>query len=290
MVAAAPVEAAAAARSSAPRADRLSFAPMSYDRRPDRRPGGGRPPGRPDRPDRPRPGGPPRDRGDYGRPPPRTGGYDDRGPRDRSFGPSPDRPPRPGGFVPRGADDGGMSIRLDPRRLAALKLLAAEAGVRPGELVTHWVEERLDAARAGGAPTAPAAASQGLAQLSARIDELVRRVDAMAASTVAAPNAAVPGAAPTTPRRGRPPKARSGGRAPGVRKVALHDEIVAVISERGPLTAAELATAIVERGRYAPPRSGKPLDAATVNSRVSNPTYRARFSRSEGRIGLAASS
>jgi hypothetical protein len=188
-----------------------------------------------------------------------------------------------------------MSIRLDPRRLAALKLLAAEAGVRPGELVTHWVEERLDAARAGGAPSAPAAASQAMAQLSARLDELVRRVDAMAASAVAAPGTARPAAAPpaTTPaprRRGRPPKAKPAAGTPRTRKVALHDEIVAVISERGPLTAAELATAIVERGRYAPPRSGKPLDAATVNSRVSNPTYRARFSRSGGRIGLATSS
>jgi hypothetical protein len=195
-----------------------------------------------------------------------------------------------------------MSIRLDPRRLAALKLLAAEAGVRPGELVTHWVEERLDAARAGGAPGAPAAASQGIAQLSARIDELARRLDALAASAAAAPGAPPsPGAARARPdeppataplprRRGRPPKARPAAEAPRARKVALHDEIVAVVSERGPLTAAELATAIVERGRYSPPRSGKPLDAATVNSRVSNPTYRARFTRSGGRIGLAASS
>lgn len=195
--------------------------------------------------------------------------------------------------MPRGPDDGGMSIRLDPRRLAALKLLAAEAGVRPGELVTHWVQERLDAARAGTAPAAApgaGAGTQGIAQLSARVDELVRRVDAIAASAAAAPSGET--AAPATPprRRGRPPKARAAAGAARGRKVALHDEIVAVISERGPLTAAELATAIVERGLYAPPRSGKPLDAATVNGRVSNPTYRARFTRSEGRIGLAATS
>jgi hypothetical protein len=185
-----------------------------------------------------------------------------------------------------------MSIRLDPRRLAALKLLAAEAGVRPGELVTHWVEERLDAARAGTAPAAgpgAGAGTQGIAQLSARVDELVRRIDAMAASAAAAPDeTSVPASTPR--RRGRPPKARPAAGAARGRKVALHDEIVAVISERGPLTAAELATAIVERGRYTPPRSGKPLDAATVNGRVSNPTYRARFTRSEGRIGLAATS
>ena len=70
-------------------------------------------------------------------------------------------------------------------------------------------------------------------------------------------------------------------------RVGLHDEIIAVIRERGPSTAAELATAIRERGRYLPPRSAKPLDAATVNSRVSNPVYRGRFRRAEGRISLA---
>jgi len=60
-----------------------------------------------------------------------------------------------------------------------------------------------------------------------------------------------------------------------------------VLTDKGPLPAAEIAAAILERGRYAPPRSGKPLDAATVNARISNPTYRGRFTRSDGRIGLA---
>ena len=72
-----------------------------------------------------------------------------------------------------------MSIRLDPRRLAALKLLAAEAGVRPGEMVTQWVEERLDAARRGEAAAAPATDGKAIAALSARIDELARRLDAL---------------------------------------------------------------------------------------------------------------
>jgi hypothetical protein len=184
-----------------------------------------------------------------------------------------------------------MSIRLDPRRLAALKLLAAEAGLRPGELVTRWVEERLDAARAGGGVPGPQASQDGLAKLSARIDELARRLDAVSASppltAIPIPAGQAESGAPQPRRRGRPPKARATARSP---KVALHDEIIAVIAERGPLTAADLADAIVARGRYAPPRSGKPLDAATVNGRVSNPTYRARFVRSGGRIGLATTS
>jgi hypothetical protein len=86
-------------------------------------------------------------------------------------------------------------------------------------------------------------------------------------------------------RAARKASVKRSGRAGS--KVALHDEITAVINERGPQTAAELAVAIAERGRYLPPRSAKPLDAATVNARVSNPTYRARFVRREHRIGLA---
>jgi hypothetical protein len=178
-------------------------------------------------------------------------------------------------------DDGGMSIRLDPRRLGALKLLAAEAGIRPGELVTRWVEERLDAARSG----APAALEGGaMAALAARVDELARRLDQLTATPTAEPTLAT-AAAPVKRGPGRPRKAPASLK--GGPKVALHDEIAAVIRENGPQTAADLASAIAARGRYQPPRSGKPLDAATVNARVSNPTYRGRFVRREHRIGLA---
>lgn len=177
-----------------------------------------------------------------------------------------------------------MSIRLDPRRLGALKQLAAEAGLRPGELVTRWVEERLDASRAGGA--APASvAPDALAVVVARVDELYRRLEQMA-GTPAAPEVQGETAEPKR-QRGRPRKATAGPGPKAAPRVALHDEIAAVIAERGPQTAAELASAIVERGRYLPPRSAKPLDAATVNARVSNPTYRSRFVRRERRIGLA---
>ncbi len=208
-----------------------------------------------------------------------------------------------------------MSIRLDPRRLNALKLLAAEAGLRPGELVTRWVEERLDAARPGSVvPVAPASAPDALRGLSARIDELARRLDALTPAGAAAEIKPVVIVAEPK-RRGRPPKAavvlaeaatptptkvrssKTKGAATKVTatksaatkgaKVALHDEISAVIGERGPQTAAELAAAIAERANYRQPRSAKPLDAATVSARVSNPKYRPLFVRREGRIGLA---
>ncbi|HEY7463298.1 MAG TPA: hypothetical protein VH987_02515 [Candidatus Limnocylindria bacterium] len=198
-----------------------------------------------------------------------------------------------------------MSIRLDPRRLAALKLLAGEEGLRPGELVTRWVEERLDAARSGAPAPAPSpaaanAAMQAVEALGKRVDELARRLDTLAAAPAAAPAPAPLAAAPepgpdaapaasAPKRRGRPPKAAATKVAPAATgtRVPLHEEIMAIIGERGPQTAGELATAILDRGRYAPPRSAKPLDAAAVNARVSNPVYRARFTRDRGRIGLA---
>jgi hypothetical protein len=198
-----------------------------------------------------------------------------------------------------------MSIRLDPRHLGTLRALASEAGVRPGELVTLWVTERLDAERRG-APS-PLDVGPVLESLNERIEALTRRVDGLA-SRDAAPAAATGAtsaagatadpvmAEPAPPRRrGRPPKSttspaaarkakRSRGKNPAV---PLHEEIAAVLAERGPLSAGELAAAVTARGIYAPPRSGKPLDATAVSVRVSNPRYRSRFTRGEGKIGLA---
>jgi hypothetical protein len=197
-----------------------------------------------------------------------------------------------------------MSIRLDPRHLGTLRALASEAGVRPGELVILWVTERLDAERRG-APS-PLDVGPVLESLNDRIEALTRRVDGLASrDATPAPTAATSSTAATADpvmaepapakRRGRPPKSasspavarkakRSRGKNPAV---PLHEEIAAVLAERGPLSAGELAAAVTARGIYAPPRSGKPLDATAVSVRVSNPRYRSRFTRGEGKIGLA---
>lgn len=197
-----------------------------------------------------------------------------------------------------------MSIRLDPRHLGTLRALASEAGVRPGELVILWVTERLDAERRG-APS-PLDVGPVLESLNDRIEALTRRVDGLATrdarpaataatSTTAATADAVMAEPPPAKRRGRPPKSassagvarkakRSRGKNPAV---PVHEEIAAVLAERGPLSAGELAAAVTARGIYAPPRSGKPLDATAVSVRVSNPRYRSRFTRGEGKIGLA---
>lgn len=219
-----------------------------------------------------------------------------------------------------------MSLRLDPRHLATLRNLAAEAGVRPGELVTIWVTERLDAERRG----APSAGDVGpvLESLNERIETLSRRISALEGGAPAAPVDLDPAdssdeSGHPARRPGRPPKAaeaaaaaaangdagtaaptepptkkrkrkkaaasktkraRSKGKNPAV---PLHEEIAAVLAERGPMTAGDLAAAVSERGVYAPPRSAKALDATAVSVRVSNPRYRSRFTRADGKIGLA---
>ena len=181
-----------------------------------------------------------------------------------------------------------MAIRLDPRRLGVLKRLAAEAGVRPGDLVRQWTEERLDGERAG-------VATPGLSEQLAELTKRVAALEVTSASVAeTAPGGTTDGAEtrpdePADSPAPEPVRRRSASRvsAEPRERVALHDEMIAVLAERGAMSAADLATAVAERGRYAPPRSGKPIDGAMISQRVSNPTYRARFTRNEGRIGLA---
>lgn len=188
-----------------------------------------------------------------------------------------------------------MSLRLDPRRLGLLKQLAGETGARPGDLVRQWVEERIDAERLGAPASGGIDLASRLRELEARIAGLeaqfgTRGVEeappADGSTQVAdAPVETTPAAAEPKRRRA----ARKAASASPAERVALHDEMIAVLQDSGPMSSSELAAAIAERGRYRPPRSGKALDAATVSQRASNPTYRARFTRREGRIGLAES-
>ena len=236
---------------------------------------------------RPRRSGPPRG----GAPRPGTPGrFGEEAPRD--FVPRPQRAPYParsgGGYPSRSAaDEGGMSIRVDPRRLSLLKELAAAEGLRPGQLVQRWVEERLDSERSGQATTSVpsgdtrvAALESSLAALVARIDEVTQRLQRVESSV--RPATSRSGAQATEAprrRRGRPPKAAVAGvgsaantrrrfpewaRGPARRDHRGHPRARTVDGGRARI-------AIKERGRYQPPRSAKPLDAATVNSRVSNP-------------------
>jgi hypothetical protein len=158
--------------------------------------------------------------------------------------------------------------------------------MRPGDLVRQWVEERIDSARVGA--DVPTGTGESLLS---RIDELATRITALesAAGITGPATEMAPEPEATQPQAKPPKRARrhTVAAAPSGERVALHDEMIAVLTERGPMTAAELAGAVTQRGRYVPPRSGKPIDAAMVSQRVSNPTYRSRFVRNEGRIGLA---
>lgn len=201
-----------------------------------------------------------------------------------------------------------MSIRLDPRRVNALKHLAGEAGVRPGDLVRQWVEERIDASRPGAESTPAAPGQPTLLERMAELDSRIAALEqgatqgeqAVARGEHAAPQvehgatqgehgatqgetvAEGPAAPADPPKKGGKPAT-----AAPTERVALHDEMIEVLRESGPMRAADLAAAIVARGRYEVPRSGKALDGKTVSQRVSNPTYRARFTRDKGMIGLA---
>ncbi|MGI8658102.1 MAG: hypothetical protein ACR2K4_04935 [Candidatus Limnocylindria bacterium] len=176
-----------------------------------------------------------------------------------------------------------MSIRLDPRRVNALKHLAGEAGMRPGDLVRQWVEERIDASRPGAQPVPVA---PGQPTLLERIGQLDARIEALEHGNGAPEPAVAENVEEPTPAPAPKGSAKRASAAP-TERVALHDEMIAVLRERGSMRAADLAEAIVERGRYRVPRSGKPLDGKTVSQRVSNPTYRSRFTRDGGLIGLA---
>jgi hypothetical protein len=70
-------------------------------------------------------------------------------------------------------------------------------------------------------------------------------------------------------------------------RTALHDEIVAVLSRGdGPMTVAEIAAEIRRRGHYRGPRTKRPVSAAMVSNRVSNPQYRGMFERTGRGLSL----
>ena len=82
------------------------------------------------------------------------------------------------------------------------------------------------------------------------------------------------------------PRDSARGRALDTRP-RLHEEIADVLREaRTPLTRDDIAYRIRERGRYNPPRSGRPVSGATISARVSHPGYRHKFMRIGRRIAL----
>lgn len=87
---------------------------------------------------------------------------------------------------------------------------------------------------------------------------------------------------------GRRLRGRSVKTIDGPPRARLHEEIAAVLRETGrPLGSAEIAQRIRERGKFAPPRSKRPVDVLMVVSRISHEHYKHMFSREGGLVRLA---
>jgi hypothetical protein len=145
-----------------------------------------------------------------------------------------------------------LRVRVHATAFESVAALAELAGVTPEDLVSVWIAERVW--------------SSGIS-----------RGEDVAASRVSAD--VEPARSP------RPPAAqnsRDGRRS-------LHEEIVAVLeSSGGPMSVAEIASAIRKRGQYTAPRTGRPVSTQLVSTRVANPQYRKLFSRSGRLLSLAS--
>jgi hypothetical protein len=134
-----------------------------------------------------------------------------------------------------------------------LEVFAAEIGVASSEIATIWLSEKIDR-------SLTAAASTGLG-----------------------PDRASSGVETATRGVARARVSRTSNVRP-----RLHEEIAAVLRANGePMSVAEIANEIRERGVYRPPRSRQPIGTAAVSSRISNPHYRSLFSRSGRAVSLA---
>jgi hypothetical protein len=142
----------------------------------------------------------------------------------------------------------------DPAAAGGLRVLRLKiAAGRHAALVRAATDMNVSADQLGGV------------WLSERIDQFVH--DEAVAGSADSPGSA-------SPRRG----------ANG----SLHDEIVDVLSRNGgPMTAAEIAREIRQRGEYRAPRSGQPITGTAVSRRVANPVYKSLFERDGRRLTLA---
>jgi hypothetical protein len=137
-----------------------------------------------------------------------------------------------------------VELTLDPSRWAALKELTETLGMEPSQLVSVWVKNAID------------------------------RVGAMQL---------VSDATPKVSAQRRTQRRPGQGIATGKHNTSLHDEILAVLNERGgQMAVGEIAEAIRRRKRYQPRRGGA-ITTQAVSSRLANPQYRSLFERN-GRL------
>lgn len=151
-----------------------------------------------------------------------------------------------------------LRVSLEQSDWADLRTLADKAGISAESLAAVWIVHQIGRESAVQSLRGSAAATESARAFSSAISEVARPSRAKIS------------------QRAR----RSAG--------ALHDEILAVMAAReAPMTVAEIAAAIRERGRYRAPRTGRPITAELVSRRVANPRYKSLFKRAGRHLELA---
>ena len=182
-------------------------------------------------------------------------------------------------FGPARSSDGGagsrITLALSDRQASDLRRLARDKGIGEADLALYLVKSGLDLLTWGEAvQPAEVLIPETLAHLRAAIEDLTQRFDTLE----------------TLPSRSGRGRGSGGRRARSDQpRGRLHEEIIAVLRDADQsMTAADIADAVRQRGRYQP-RSSKAITAASISSRVSNPHYRDLFERANRKIGLADS-
>lgn len=158
---------------------------------------------------------------------------------------------------------GIVRIALDARRHRALARFAADLDLVPASLALVWLTERIDSAMA------------------------MQTLGSMSPDLGGVDHETRPAAAGRTTVRGRAGRASRGDGS--AQQGTLHEEIREVLAERRePMSVAQIAEEIRKRGRYRSPRAGRPISAAMVSRRVSNPNYRRLFRRNGRKITLGS--
>lgn len=153
-----------------------------------------------------------------------------------------------------------ISVGLSPRDLLAR---VVKQVLRPGAVLTFLEQE-----------TTLQRLSVMEQQLRAHAELLERVIPATSQSSVVV-ESLKPDIRRSRPRPSRP-------------RARLHEEIIAVLEETGsPLTSAQIAERIRQRGVFHRPRSKRPLDVMMVASRIANQNYRYLFAREDGFVKLA---
>jgi hypothetical protein len=172
-------------------------------------------------------------------------------------------------------------VTLGSDEYQALAWTAEQVGVRPQELARRLLSRSIGH-DAGAALDAELAAHRLVLveDWLGRLSETVAELESAATRRSSVP------VADQRPLRRSTSRVRETADEPP--RARLHEEIAAVLRETArPLTSAEIADRIRQRGRFEPPRSKRPVDVLMVASRISHESYKHLFTREGGLVRLA---